>query len=646
MRSPRTHLAYRETAREQVRRLYTDSPSEDAIAARYDFEKFRWFVKKFKTYEHHKSWARYLNTGEDSRCLNAIAGDDLLILAPRGSSKSTFLIEWCAWQIGRHAAPDIGMALKILYVSYELKTARQKSQQIKRMLQLPEYKKVFPWVRPGENWANELWEIDFAHAGLPAADEPYTVAAAGLIGNVTGKRCVTGDTLIQARTGLVPIKDFHSLIGTEVLSAQAWFAPQWRRVKGFMVQGSEQLVTVKTESGRTLRCTPKHPIYWWNQGYVEARNLKVGDRLLVTSQSNPEALAFDEVESIIFEDCHELVYDIEVEENHNFFANDILCHNCHISVYDDLIKSPEAIANPDIREQMSSNYKNIIKPTRFEGGRSVCLGTRMREDDIYCTDFIPEKNWQVIEQSAILTRPDGSEYSYWEPEDDEAPGQSLHFLRSIRDNPDEFETFCFQYQNVIIKGIRKNQTFDPSWIVDGMIPNQMLQLVLGVDLSAGQKQTNDYTAFCLGGMALADKVPHFYTIDCHEERIMGNNAKLKAIHDLYNCWKHLCPHLWIYVESNGYQLSFAGDYQDYVAKHGLYDWHIVPVPSTVDKLARLRSVTGVLENRCHTFNKYCRLSGKLKYQLTQHGATKFDDLADAWEKMLNGLRSRMPLTFA
>ena len=180
-----------------------------------------------------------------------------------------------------------------------------------------------------------------------------------------------------------------------------------------------------------------------------------------------------------------------------------------------------------------------------------------------------------------------------------------------------------------------------------MIPNQMLQLVLGVDLSAGQKQTNDYTAFCLGGMALADaRNPHFYTIDCHEERIMGNNAKLKAIHDLYNCWKHLCPHLWIYVESNGYQLSFAGDYQDYVAKHGLYDWHVVPVPSTEKKLERLRSVTGILENKCHTFNKYCRLSGKLKYQLTQHGATKFDDLADAWEKMLNGLRSRMPLTFA
>lgn len=507
MRSPRTHLAHREAAREQVRRLYVDSPSEDAIAARHDFAKFRWFVKHHKSYDHHRSWEPYLNTGLNSRCLSGIAGDDLLLLAPRGSSKSTFLIEWCAWQIGRHAAPEIGMALKILYISYELKTARQKSQQIKRMLQLPEYKQVFPWIRPGENWANELWEIDFAHAGLPAADEPYTVAAAGLIGNVTGKRC-------------------------------------------------------------------------------------------------------------------------------------------HLSVYDDLIKSPDAIANPDIREQMSNNYKNIIKPTRFEGGRSVCLGTRMREDDIYCTDFIPEKGWQVIEQSAILTRPDGTEYSYWEPEDEESPGQSLHFLQSIRDNPDEFETFCFQYQNVIIKGIRKNQTFDPNWIVDGMIPNQMLQLVLGVDLSAGQKQTNDYTAFCLGGMALTDaKFPHFYTIDCHEERIMGNNAKLKAIHDLYNCWKHLCSHLWIYVESNGYQLSFAGDYQDYVAKHGLYDWHIIPVPSTVDKLARLRSVTGILENRCHTFNKYCRLSGKLKYQLTQHGATKFDDLADAWEKMLSGLRSRQPLTF-
>lgn len=503
MRSPRTHLAYRQAARTQARLLYLENPSEEAIAARHNFEAFRWLVKKHKTYAHHRSWEPYLNTGENSRCLNAIAGNDLLLLAPRGSSKSTFLIEWVAWQIGRHAAPDIRQALKVLYVSYELKTARQKSQQVKRLLMLPEYKQVFPWIKPGENWANELWEIDFNHAGLPAAEEPYTLAAAGLIGNLTGKRC-------------------------------------------------------------------------------------------------------------------------------------------HLSVFDDLIKSPESIANPEIREQMVSNYRNIIKPTRFDGGRSVCLGTRMRPDDIYCTEFIPENDWDVIEQSAIITHPDGSEESYWEPEDDSSPGQTLVFLQNIREK--EPETFSYQYQNKVIP--IKTQAIAPGFIIRGLIPNKMEILVLGIDLSAGVREKNDFTAFSLGGMAFNErKHPHYYTIDCWEGRTMGNMAKLEAIEDLYNCWKHLCKYMEIWVESNGYQLSFAGDYQDYVAQKGLYDWRVHPVPSTRDKLQRLRGVTGILENGCHTFNTYGRLIGKLTLQLTQWGSTGHDDLADSWEKMLSGLRARHSLTF-
>lgn len=641
MRSPRIHLAHRQEARTQAKLLYLENPSEDAIAARHSFEAFRWFVKKHKTFAHHRSWEPYLNTGDDSRCLNAIAGNDLLLLAPRGSSKSTFLIEWVAWQIGRHASPEIRQALKILYVSYELKTARQKSQQVKRLLMLPEYKKVFPWIKPGENWANELWEIDFNHAGLPAAEEPYTLAAAGLIGNLTGKRCLTGDAFVQTQEAFTPIKDFYRLVGTDVLSFNTVsLEPEWCKVKGFAVRETDRLVEVKTQQGRSLRCTPDHRIFALNKGYPEARNLMVGDRLVAATNGNVPTV--DEVTGIEYlNDCKELVYDIEVERNHNFFANDLLTHNCHLSVFDDLIKSPESIANPDIRDQMVSNYRNIIKPTRFDGGRSVCLGTRMRPDDIYCTEFIPENDWDVIEQSAIITHPDGSEESYWEPEDDSSPGQTLVFLQNIREK--EPETFSYQYQNKVIP--IKTQAIAPGLITRGLIPNKMEILVLGVDLSAGMSEKNDFTAFTLGGMAFNERRhPHYYTIDCWEGRAMGNRAKLEAIKELYNCWKHLSKYMEIWVESNAYQLSFVGDYHDYVAEQGLYDWRVNPVPSVRDKLQRLRGVTGILENKCHTFNTYGRLIGKLTLQLTQWGSTAHDDLADSFVFMLNGIRSRMPLS--
>jgi len=100
------------------------------------------------------------------------------------------------------------------------------------------------------------------------------------------------------------------------------------------------------------------------------------------------------------------------------------------------------------------------------------------------------------------------------------------------------------------------------------------------------------------------------------------------------------------VETNAYQLSFKGDYHDYVAANGLYEWRITGVPSTIDKLARLRGVSGILENNQHIFNKYGRNMGELITQITEFGSTSHDDLSDGWEKMLSGLRLRSPLTTA
>jgi phage terminase large subunit-like protein len=875
MRSPRLALVHRQSARSYAAQVNAIAPSQQALLARDNFDAFRWFVKKHKTYEHHNLWGQCLNTGQDSRCLHSIAGPDLLILAPRGSSKSTYLIEWVAWQIGRHAAPAIAMALKVLYVSYELKTARQKSQQIKRLLSLPEYRKVFPWIKPGENWANELWEIDSAHAGLPVADEPYTVAAAGLIGNVTGKRCFPGDILIETEIGSIPISEACEYITLKILTFNENTRQlEWRKLKNSASRFSNELVEVRTSGGGYLRCTPDHLVYTANRGYTEALHLLPGDTVVVAPQGEKEvsllprlqqganqyisqnlqrllsickkvtfSSMLQELQLLVCDECvrtakeshagdtgfflqsslsrflhakaeslprvrganckkpenearfslrcvpgaiaqkskrssscnlsnlsnsvfstgspaqvlfsplrqqgsfsqddwggqqslqgrgqlqqavyglegscsfqgqpsvhglsnarkdrsqgqvgkavkhgcsslqsqphgqstgefgdslselshhssqvgrcwktdavssvvrlpsnSELVYDLEIEGNHNFFANGILVHNCHLAVFDDLIKSPEAIANPDIRNQMVSNHRNIIKPTRFDGARSICLGTRMRPDDIYVTEFNQENDWQVVEQSAILELPGGGERSYWEPEDEHSPGQTLVFLQDIREK--EPETFSYQYQNKVIR--IATQAITPELIVKGLIPPSMDYMALGVDLSAGQKETNDYTTFVLGGMARDDRRRNkYYVIDCWEGRVMGNMKKLEAIAELYNCWKHLCPYLEIFVESNGYQLSFAGDYQDFVAQNEYYDWRVTMVPSRTGKLERLRGVSGLLENKLVTFNQYGRLMGKLSLQLTNWGSTAHDDLADGFEKCLSGLRQRSPLS--
>jgi superfamily II DNA or RNA helicase len=109
----------------------------------------------------------------------------------------------------------------------------------------------------------------------------------------------------------------------------------------------EDLLLIKA-SKRVIRCTPEHKILTVGNGYVEANKLKIGDLLLckceTTHKDKDKNIAFEKsgtisVTSIEHEknECeNNSVYDIEVEDNHNFvIANSscdtggIVVSNCH-----------------------------------------------------------------------------------------------------------------------------------------------------------------------------------------------------------------------------------------------------------------------------------------------------------------------------
>lgn len=78
------------------------------------------------------------------------------------------------------------------------------------------------------------------------------------------------------------------------------------------------------ETGKSIVVTPDHKVYTLNRGYVVAKELTVYDQLFVKDKIGTVAykLKIEHLEDEI------PVYDITVEGNHNFFANDILVHNC------------------------------------------------------------------------------------------------------------------------------------------------------------------------------------------------------------------------------------------------------------------------------------------------------------------------------
>ncbi|CCI04148.1 DNA polymerase III subunit gamma/tau [Microcystis aeruginosa] len=165
--------------------------------------------------------------------------------------------------------------------------------------------------------------------------------------------CLTGDSLVFTETGLIPI-NHPEILGKRVLSynesSGEW---EYKKVLRWLNRGAKATLTIQTRN-RTINCTGNHLIRT-EKAWIQAKNLKIGDQILspvnvaaVQYRSNsiksPQWLTnFEEVIGIQEGDT-ESVYDLEVEDNHNFVANGLLVHNCHMlstAAFNALLKTLE-----------------------------------------------------------------------------------------------------------------------------------------------------------------------------------------------------------------------------------------------------------------------------------------------------------------
>ena len=308
----------------------------------------------------------------------------------------------------------------------------------------------------------------------------------------------------------------------------------------------------------------------------------------------------------------------------------------HLVIIDDAIKSAADISNPDIRKQMQDNWNAVIAPTMFEGGRAICLGTRFRHDDIHSTTFNEQNNWRQIVLSAIQTDPaTGDEYSYW-PE-----MWSLDYLKEKKRQAPI--AFSFQYMNQVV---RQNElSLAPELLVKAEISTEFDTIGVGIDLSAGTKEKNDYTVMVLGGR-IGDRI---HIIDYRRLRVMGNLEKLDALKELLNDWSilgrddngnyfptHSTCDIW--SEAVQYQASLEADFKRVCLNNeALYNliWH--PVKGfRADKLARFRGIMGMFEDRKIIFNRFRNFTTMFE-ELTNFGISSHDDCVDALVWLVNGL---------
>jgi hypothetical protein len=304
-----------------------------------------------------------------------------------------------------------------------------------------------------------------------------------------------------------------------------------------------------------------------------------------------------------------------------------------------VVKSPSEGRNKLIQDKLEENWLQIVRFVKFDGSRTICLGTRMAKHDVYTRIFIPPQ-WRVITQSAIIKDESGQERSFWEPETIEAPGLSLTTLQQERQ--EDLESFLLQRQNQIpevsFQGIR------PHLIQYGWLPQKFERVVIGVDLASSS--TGDYTAFVTIGVS-QNKL---YVCNAYQERILGNMKKIDQLFDQWNTWADKCTNTPVLgIDANRYAMDFQGDLLDYLqdlegsteSEEKFKHLQIEPIKSSGrgEKIDRLMGHSLLFERGKIYFNRVTTDDGKshtdkLIQQITDYNVMDSNDLMDALEMAL------------
>lgn len=150
--------------------------------------------------------------------------------------------------------------------------------------------------------------------------------------------CVTGDTEIDVRCGIdgiTTIMTMGSFVNLYIKSDsdETFYVrsrnitnntDEWNLItNAALTEYADRYLIISTENSH-VKCTENHPLYDYDEGdYTRADFLSVGDTIIYNGK--PEAIT--DIQYV--EEPDQIpVYDITVENTHNFYANGILVSNC------------------------------------------------------------------------------------------------------------------------------------------------------------------------------------------------------------------------------------------------------------------------------------------------------------------------------
>ncbi|MDO8575252.1 MAG: DNA polymerase III subunit alpha [bacterium] len=209
------------------------------------------------------------------------------------------------------------------------KLRKAMGKKIPKDMQEQKEKLLKGFVKGGlsEKKANELWVLI----------EPF--AAYGF------NKCLTGDTkIVNSKDGSVStIKNiYESNLKPNVFSLSSNYSLSGRKINAVMENGIKEVFELITRTGKKIKATSNHPFLTFD-GWTNLEKLELGQRIatvrdmdyLLKNHEKDNGISdiyWDGVISIK-KAGQEMTYDLTVNPDHNFVANDIIVHNSHAASY-------------------------------------------------------------------------------------------------------------------------------------------------------------------------------------------------------------------------------------------------------------------------------------------------------------------------
>lgn len=211
---------------------------------------------------HHKLIAEALERVERGECKRL-----MIFMPPRHGKSELASRRFPAWFLGRN--PD----RSIIAASYNSELATDFGREVRDVVGSKLYGNVFDTRLSENSQAAGRWHTN-GRGG-------YVAAGVGTAVTGRGAHCFVAGTLVDTDVGPLPIEQLEHVSHTRKVLSYNHSTQQieLQNVQAFAARTGVGIYRVTTAAGRVVEATGDHP-FFTERGYIEARSLAAGDRLL------------------------------------------------------------------------------------------------------------------------------------------------------------------------------------------------------------------------------------------------------------------------------------------------------------------------------------------------------------------------------